>query len=52
MGKFDKEITVEIVGEITKEHQKAWAERLVIILQKQYGTEGCKQISAALKEEQ
>jgi anti-anti-sigma regulatory factor len=51
MGRIEKPITVTIVGEITEEHQKAWAERLTMILETQYGVEGCRQILEELKKE-
>lgn len=51
MKRDERPITVTIVGEITEKHQIAWAERLSIILEKQYGIEGCKQILEGLKKE-
>ena len=51
MGRTERPITVTVVGEITEQHQRAWAERLAIILEKQYGVEGCKQILESLKKE-
>lgn len=49
MKRNERPINVTIVGEITEQHQRAWAERLAIILEKQYGVEGCRQILEALK---
>lgn len=49
MGRTERPINVTIVGEITEIHQKSWAERLTIILEMQYGVEGCRQILEELK---
>ena len=49
MGRTERPITVTIVGEITEAHQRAWAERLAMICEMQYGIEGCKQILAGLE---
>lgn len=49
MGRIERPINVTIVGEITERHQKAWAERLTMILETQYGVEGCRQILEELK---
>ena len=49
MKRNEKPITVTIIGEITEKHQRIWAEKLAIILEKQYGLEGCRQILEALR---